>query len=292
MVTPAQGYAAALAMDDALPFDGSSVAFEFLSSTLKKSATQVNTNGIRGERSRLEHRTRIVQEAVSGSLTMNPSVTELDILWPRILGGTTSAGVTDVADTLPEFQVMIDKVSKVHTYAGCRVSRATISGSAGQPIQLVLDIEAETESEGNAGTFPSITIDTDGMFVFSDVTLTIDSTAREVQSFSLVIDNLVDTGRYINSTTRSEIAAQDRQVTLDCVFPYTATNADLYDIAIAGVDGALAISDGSTTYTFDFGDMKAAAQGPDVGGKSEILLPVTFDCYKTGSDSEVKVTKS
>lgn len=292
MGTPAEGALAKLAIDAALPFDTSSEPFEFISESLQMIQTHANTQGVRGTRSRLAPRTRIVTEQISGSLVLNPSVTELDRLWPRILGGATSVGVTDVADTLPEFQVMVDRVTKVFTYAGCRVSRATLSGTQGQPLSVTLDIEGETESVGNAGTFPAITIDTDTMFVFSDITLTLDSVAREVTTFSLVIDNVLDTGRYLNSVTRAEIPAQDRQVTLDVTIPYTTDADDLHDLAIAGIDGSLAWADGSTTYTFDFGNLKSAARSPVVSGKTEILLPLTFDCYKSGSDSEVKVTKS
>jgi len=182
----------------------------------------------------------------------------------------------------------------VMTYAGCVVSRATLSGSSGTPLSLVLDIEGETESVGNSGTFPAISIDTNTMFVFSDVTLTLDSVAREVNQFTLVIDNLLDTGRYMNSVTRAQIPTQDRAVTLAVTVPYTTDEDDLYDMAIAGIDGSLAFSDGTTTYTIDFGNLKAPAESPVVGGKTEILLPLNFVAYKSGSgsDNEITVTKT
>lgn len=292
MGVSAQGSQAKLAFDAVLPFDGSSEAYEFINESLQMVQTHVNTQGIRGTRSRLKGRTRIASEQITGSIVMQPSVTELDRLWPRILGGATNLGVTDVADTLPEFQVMIDRITKVFTYAGCVVSSAVISGSSGQPISLTLNIEGETESVGNSGTFPSLSIDTDTMFVFSDVVLTLDGTARELSAFTLTIDNLLDTGRYMNSVTRSQIPTQDRQVTLAVTLPYTTDEDDLYDIAIAGIDGSLALDDGTTTYTFDFGNLKSAARSPVVTGKTEIIHPITFDCYKSGSDSEIKVTKS
>lgn len=287
-----QGYAAKLAFDSVLPFDGSSEAFEFISESLRMVQAHANSQGIRGTRSRLADRTRIVSEAITGTILMRPTIAEIDLLLPRIFGAATVAGVTSLSDSMIEFQVMVDRVAKVFTYEGCRISRATIQGSSGGPIEFSLDIEGETESIGNAGTFPSISVDTGNMYVFSDITLTLNAVATEVSSFSLVIDNMLDTGRFMNSVTRAEIPAQDRQVTLTLEVPYTTTNVALHDIAIAGIDGTLVMNNGTSTYTVDFGNLKSQANSPVAGGKSEIMLPLTFDCYRSGSDLEVKVTKS
>ena len=69
--------------------------------------------------------------------------------------------MTDVGDTLSEVIIAQDLVTKVMTWTGCRVGRCTISGSQGQPIRWTLDIEGETESIGNAGTYPAITLSND-----------------------------------------------------------------------------------------------------------------------------------
>lgn len=287
-----QGFAAKLAFDSVLPFDASSEPFEFISESLAMVQTHANSQGVRGTRSRFADRTRIVTEAITGNILMRPTVVEIDRLLPRIFGAATVANVTSLSDSMIEFQVMVDRVAKVFTYSGCRISRATIQGTSGGPIEFSLDIEGETESIGNAGTFPSLTIDTGNMYVFSDLTLTLNSVAREVTSFSLVIDNLLDTSRYMNSVTRAEIPAQDRQVTLTCEVPYTTTNEALHDLAVAGISGSLAMNNGTSTYTFAFGNLKSAANSPIVGGKTEIMLPLVFDCYRSGANSEVQVTKS
>lgn len=291
--TPAQGSQSQLAFD-ASTFDASSEQFEFVSENLRMIQTHVESAGIRGTRSRFEDRVRIASERISGSIVMNPTAAELDLIWPRALGGTTSAGVTALAETLPTFNVMVDRVSKVFTYDSCRVAAMILSGSAGQPITLTLEIEGETETVGNAGTFPSITagIDTGNMFIFSDCTLTLASSARKFSSFTLRLDNVLDTERFNNSITRAEIAAQDRRVTLEVDVPYTSDNTDLYDQAIAGAAGSLAISDGTDTYTFDFGNCKVPAESPVVGGRSEIQLPLRVNCYRDGATNELKVTKT
>jgi hypothetical protein len=66
MGTPAEGALAKMAYDVVLPFDTSSIAMEFLSESLRMVQTHVNTNGVRGTRSRLAPRTRIVTEQITG----------------------------------------------------------------------------------------------------------------------------------------------------------------------------------------------------------------------------------
>lgn len=267
-------------------------AFEFISETLKKVSTHYHSPGIRGTRSRHKSRVRETREAIAGSITMEPTPTEIDNLIERILGGTTAVGVTDVADTLPEFYVEIDRIAKVFEYSGCRVSRAVFSGSSGNPLQLVLDIEGETETVGNAGTAASLSLPTDNIFVFSDIVLTLESAAREVSDFTLTIDNLLDADRYMNSLTRDEIYPLDREVTLACTVPYTTANTALYDAAIAGAAGSLVIADGSTTYTIDFANLKIPAESPEVPGKEEINLALNLASYADDSNSECKFTKT
>lgn len=290
--TPSEGALAKMALDSVLPFDTSSIPFEFVSESLRLQQTHLKTGGIRGSRQRRSHRVRIGAKRVSGPVVMMPSVTELDWLLPYILYGSTSAGVTSLAEAVAEFQLMVDRVAKVFTYAGCRVSRATFAGSMGQPITLTLDIEAETESIGNAGTFPAITIDTGTFAIFPDVTLTLQSSARTVKSFQLVIDHMLDTERYLNSTTRSEIPAQDLEVTLSCVVPYTPDNTDLLDQAIAGAAGSLAWAYDSATYTWAFGNLKAPSESPGVPGKNEIDLTLTMEAFHNGTNPVIKCTKS
>lgn len=287
---PAPAAEAQYGVGDASPV---TQAIEVISSTLKKTVTHATSPGLRGTRSRRKERTRKVRSAVSGNLVLNPTPTEIDWFIEKILGGTTAVGVTDVAETLPEFYVNSDKVTNVFEYSGIRVASCTIAGSSGNPLTWTLELEGEDESEGAAGTFPSLTLPTDNMFVFSDCTLTLEGAAREVNEFSLVIDNALLMDLYRNSVTRTEIPAADRIVQLTADVPFTSDNEDLYDAAIAGAAASLAISDGSTTYTFAAANAKIPAEGSDVAGRgSEITLPLTVDWFSDASNSECKCTKS
>ena len=286
---PAVGSLAQLGIGTTNP---TAAAFEFVSCSLRKLSTLSGPEGVRGTRSREKYKVRTVNEAVSGSIVMNPTPTELDLLLPWILGGTTSAGVTDVANALSTRYVQVDKVTKVATYDEVLVSRAIFSGSQGNPIQLTLELEGKSETIGNAGSFPSLTLPTDNLFVFSGVTLTLLSTARQVESFTLTIDNSVTADRWLNNLQRDDMAATDRIVTLDCRIPYTSDNADLHDIAVAGAAASLAWSDGTTTYTVAAANAKAPADGPEVPGRDEIWIDLSMQLLADQSASECKFTKS
>lgn len=264
---------------------------EYLTHNIKKRTIIVNDEGIRGTRDRYVNRSRKTQERVGGTINMCPSPTEIDWWIQRILGGTTATGVTAVAETLPDFYMIWDSGDTVHEWNGCKAGRATISGNPGQPINWAVDIEAKTETK-DAASFPAITPATDSMFVFSDIILTLGGTARKSESFSLVIDNVLDAERFLNSLTRDEIPATDRIITLTCQLPWNGDNDDLYDMAMAGVEGSLALSDGTDTYTFDFGKLLAPAEGPDGPARAELKMPLVMRAYNDGTNASIKCTKS
>ncbi|MFQ5495930.1 MAG: phage tail tube protein [Phycisphaerae bacterium] len=293
MTTPSMGHLAQLGMGTGTPItDVNGQAFEFLSETLKQTETQHHSNGLRGTRSRIDDRVRTVRKAISGGIVMNPTPTEIDWLLPKILGGTTAAGVTDVADTLPEVYIQIDRIAKVHEYVKCVCGQAVLQGSSGQPLQLTTDWEGETETETAAGSFPSITLPTDNMFVFSDITLTLEGSARTIDEFTLTINNMLQDDLYRNSVSRIEIPPQDREVTLAVTLPYDTDNVDLYNAAVAGAAGILVMNDGTTTYTVNIANCKIPADSPNVAGKGEIPLQLTVNCFGDGTNSECKWTKT
>jgi hypothetical protein len=284
---PSRSALAKLGIDSANP---TTKAFEFIDCGLRKRSTQYHSEGVRGTRSRKKWRVREVRRECSGPISMYPTTTELDLLWVWLVGGASSPW--SPAETLVERYIQVDKIAKVYTYAGCVASRWTLSGSSGQPVRLTIEVEAETETEGNAGTFPSITIPTDNFFIFSDLTLTLGGSARKFGSFSLTWDNLVDADRYNNSLTRAEIAGMDRAVSMSVGTPYTTDNADLYNIAVAGAAASLVMADGTTTYTFDVANAKIPDEGPELSGKAEIMLPLTVNCFADDTNPELKITKT
>ena len=253
MGTAAIGSQARLAVDDALPFDSSSKSWEFLSESIQKRGTILDDAGIRGTRSHVKERTRAGAYTVGGTLLFNPSHLFMDWWLPKILGGTESTNTFPLAETVPSFYMWIDRVTAGFVYEGCVVARATLRGSEGQLLELALDIEAGREGSDNAGTFVADTLeaagafasagipaigvtDDDAPFAFTDGVFTLSGGARPIKSFELVIDNALDTGRFLNSVYRAQIPATDRIVTLRATTTYTSDETSLYNQALAGAE--------------------------------------------------------
>ena len=291
--TPSIGSLAKFAVDTVLPFDTSSQAFELiLPESLKKQETFRETGGMRGTRSRHQSRVRRETERVGGNIQFHPGASELDWFLPYILGGATGAGVTALAETIPAFYALIDRIAKVHTYNAVKVNMMKLTGAMGAPVALSLDLEGQSETIGNAGTFPAIVIPDEHQFIFPDAAVTIDSVEYPMKRFELTLNNFLDSGRYMNATTRSSIPATDREVGLSLTLGYTPDTVALYDLAIAGVTGSLVLADGTDTYTIDFANLKAPTDSPVVSSKSEIDYTINFTARRTDDDAELLVTKT
>jgi hypothetical protein len=235
---------------------------------------------------------------VGGQIVLEPSPTELSHLIPRILGGTVSGITYSLTETLPTFVVSIDRVAKVYSYTGCKVDKAIFKSGPGQGLELTLDIEALTESIGNAGSFASLTIDAHPPFVFFDGVLTLASNPIQMQEFELTIDNMLKKDRFVNSQTRTDLPEIDRVVTLRCVVPYTSDTLSLYDGGAAGVTADLKFSvggsgDGSTGTSLHFllqNVVFPARKSPVAQSKEqEITLLLEGQVYKTSSSAELQV---
>lgn len=285
-----QGSQAQFAADSVTPVDGSSEPYEVLSDGLRKTSTILDTGGLRGTREHSQERTRAGNDDVRGSIVMVCSPADLDNWLPRILGAAESADSFDFAETIPEWVWLSDRVGDVYLYQGCKVSRATFAGSAGGFVTMTLDVVAKSETTGQA--FPSLTLSTaenSKPYIFSDSTLTLQSSSRNITSFSLVIDNLA-VPTFHNSTTATDIDATDQVITLDCNVDNSSGNQDLYEQALAGATGSLVLTRGNMSCTFTFGTLQVPDQTPIVGGKGRIGWDLSMTARKTGSTAALSVT--
>jgi hypothetical protein len=267
-------------------------AVAFVSESLKKTATIVERAGIRGTRSHTSQDTRSSVYTVGGQVLLEPTPEDLAVLLPYILGGSNTNNAYALAETLPDFAVVVDRVTKVFTYANCKVDRATISASKGDPvIKLALELAGITESVANAGTL-SATLAYTPPYIFTDLVLTLLSVARQAESFTLVIDNQLVKDRHMNQTMVVDLPEQDRLVTLQTNHGYTDDNADLYAQALAGAAATLVLSQAGTNYstTFSFGTLQVPAESPVVAGKEEVMLPLQMVARKTSVADELAVT--
>lgn len=273
--------------------DVNSTHVDIVSETLTAEHSLTESEGVRGTRSRTKERVRRGLVNVGGNLTTHPSPTELDVLLYPIMGtAKTTSNVFALAETIPEFDFMVDKVAKVYDFQDLKVNSATFSGSPGQPLDLSMDLIGKTFAEGNAGTFPAITPDTDSMYVFTDAVFTYDSTAYEINDFNVTVDNLVEVRFGSGSTTATSVDSTDRRVTMTATCPFTSSETALYEFSsVAGAAGSLVLTNGSQVLTFAFANMKLSpAITPVVSGRGEIMQQLTFNCYQSGTTKELIVT--
>ena len=264
-------------------------AYEFLTESLRKQLTIVDTAGLRGTRSHPAERTRDGTYAVGGGLQFHATPAMLDLLLPRILGANEATDVFALAETLPEFDVLIDRVAKRFVYAGCQVNRATFRAAAGGPLELDLDVIGKTEVV-SATAFPSITAPTDPPHVWQDCVCTVNGSARVVTQWELTIDNALN-ARFSNSQTATDIHSTDRIVTVNLTVPYTSSEVDLYGINTGGAAAATFVfTNGNYSTTFSIARLQIPDQSPVVDGRGEILLQLQGVAKKSSTTNELVIT--
>lgn len=332
--TPAMGHQAKLWVVETLPFDESSATcLEFISEGLAQVTSLSYNNGIRGTRQMARERVRKSAQTVGGTITMTPSKTELRTLLPWILGTNESGAGTSgspynyvLAETLQEFQILVLKVepSALHTdevylYEGCRVSRATFSASSGSPLTLSLDIEAETEktfangsialaydaatpvmSGGSSGrSVPSSVPDNATMFMFSDTggsagSMALGNADRECFDWTLTIDNVLDTGRFMNSLTRNNIPSMGLSVRMSATVPYSVAEDELYDPDVNSsspdtnvnlIKFYAELGTNDDVLQFTVGTWNIESRTPTVNGKGEVVLPLDGEVYRKNTST-------
>lgn len=218
------------------------VQYEFVECNLALTSELVDTSGINGTRHRYVDRIRQSFKRVAGNLKLNPTAVELAALlgWP--MGGTpvTASGVTtyNLGETTTARYVTIDRISKVFTYAGVKVDKFKISGNQGLPVTFDFDLVGTTETVGNAGTFPSLSLDDNNTpFMFHDAVFSINSTTVTCKNFEFQLDNMIDRDRFFNAVTLGEVVELDRKVTASFDMPY----GDWYTLYTAGKSGVATV---------------------------------------------------
>lgn len=268
-------------------------AYDYISSTLGKRGTIIEHNGLRGTRSRHGGRTRQGIYTVGGTIVMEPSPEELATLLPKILGANASGTTYALAETIPEFDIIEDKIAKVATYEDCKVNRATFTSGENQPLRLSLDIVGKTESIGAAGSLTGLSHGNTGPFVFHDTAsgVTLSGTgSRAIKSFSLTIDNMI-LAPFNNSQTASFLVAGDRMVSLSLTTPWSSDETDLYDQAAAGAAATITFSYANYSLSFALANLQVPAETPGNPGRGgEMVLSVGGLARMASTTKELIVT--
>lgn len=275
-------------------FDSSSEAYEFKAENLvcRHLVIRDAQTNLRGTRSQVVERVAQGIKVVGGWIRMNPSTREIDRLLPRILGAAESSDSFALDDTLPTFGVLIDRVGETFEYQDCYINRAIFRSRENGLLELLLEIFGTDEATGT--TFPASpeAIDSLNLYTMTQGVLTAQSSARNFNQFVLDINNHI--GRtWNNSRTATCLVPADRTITLSTSTPFDSTYKTLFTTPVtsaAGAAGTLVFTNGSNVLTFTFANLNANPVSPSVPGRSEIRLPLNYDCLKSSTTNELVVT--
>lgn len=254
-------------------FDTSSERYAFISDSVRRNGSIIDAAGILGTRARRVENTRAGNYSVGGTLVWNPTPIGLDLWLPRILGGSESADAFPTAETLPEFGLLCDREGGLFQYTNCKVARATFRGSAGNPIELALDIVGMAEITGTS--YPAISLSTAANgypYMFYEGALVLEGSSRSFESFELVIDNLI-VSKFRNSQTATCLLETGRNVTLKCDVPFTSTEMSaLYGQEASEAAASLTFTNGNMSTVATIGRLQIPDRSPIIEGNAEIML--------------------
>lgn len=275
---------------------GSGTAVAFNECSLVGQRTNLMHMGHRGTRQRASCRMRTATDKSGGNISGFLSVAEIDWFLPRAIGAT-GASPWIPGETIAEWYAWVDKVAAIYQYSKQRISSFELSGQESQYLNWNFACVGELETTFGS-SWPAVVPDCGTAFLLSDCTLTYNSTAYKMQSFRLSVDNQLDPNQYENAITPTRFESQGLAVQLQVTCALRSDTIALYDAALAGAEASLAVSDGTTTYSFNFGNLKYMAGGPTVPATGRINMPLTFEAFRkanTGSttaDNQLHVVKS
>lgn len=282
-MAPAQGFATQLGIGAASPVD---VRLNFQSASLKAMEERNWRGGIRG---RISRDVTLVNDGlvrVDGDIVLNPTVAEFAAVAPWMLGATPTGTAYPLGTTLAEKYVAVDLVEKVVEYSGLKVVEWRLSGSTGSALQLTLVLAGKNYTVGNAGTMPSLSFDSTTRIPehFNCVGI-VNGVTVQFSAIELVCRNISDLERFLNSQTRTDIALQDREITVSLSPPWGG-NAALFDLSSAGVAVSATWTVGNTSIAAAMPKVVFDPVLPDVPGKTELFLPLRGTAFSNGTAND------
>jgi hypothetical protein len=265
---------------------------EFLEEDFSHSVDRQNFSGIRGTRSMPVGREAVTRRYNSGSFRLQPTPVELSYLLQRILGGTPSGSPTvtyPLGETLPYFDLFKNigitgaAGSYRFNYRENVVTRATFSAAQGDALALTVEGYGKDRDEPPAtpATWPALNVDyTNRPWIMHECVLTTDAAGgegaapRKFKEWSLVVDNQVDTDRFLNSVTPTEFPSANRVVEVSLNLPWGGHQALLDDFRDADVAIIATFTNAGAVLVFSMPHCIAAqTQDPTARGKQEVMFP-------------------
>lgn len=250
---------------------------------------------IYGTRTIPSERARFGPGVYGGWIYLPVSPKELDTLLPLIMGANESADVFALAETVPAFGLIMEKVTDAYGYHNGAVNQAIFSatqaGAGATPNYLTLALQCWFKDEDATVTFPALTLSTDSNYVpyvFEDSTVTLDGAARTPKAWRVHIHNHIHP-RYVASLKAVTLCAARRTVAAQFQFPWDDDHDDLHIVARAGIAGSMALTNGGLSTTFTFGRLQAPSNTPFITGHDEIDKNINFVARGVSTTLELEI---
>lgn len=270
---------------------GAAKRLNIISESIGAVTSYVDGDGLKGTRSRYSSLTREGEIGVGGTIRWFPQPTDLDYLFPYIMGGTPTGSGTvtyPLGESLSAFNVYKTTAgsgAKQFTYAGMKVARFSLMATRGQPVECSMDLIGQTEAVASSGN-PTTTFDsTSRFFMFHDLAVTLIGSSSKPMQFGLTVDNGL-LARFVGgSRTADAIYSADRVVTTTITVPadnqtYTAFS----DVAVAVV----------ATFTYTGESLSLAMNAvrftnvtEKMTDRSEVLFTLAGQAFNDGTNLEL-----
>lgn len=293
-------FARLLVQDGSAPrtFADTSERYSFLREGIQSDRPVQGRRKIVGSRDLWSASLRPHSYVIAGDLVLQPGPADLSKWLPRIFGGSLSGGVVLPADTLPTFDMLVDRENDIWLYTNCQVARALFTASTNlgseeeELVELILTIVAETETDGQTWPNPEPAINNSAAYAPYanwEGALTINSSAVKYDSFNLMIDNNIFM-RARGSLTPNCIRAGDRSIRLQTRNPFTSsTITTAMNAWSSGYAGTLKFTNGGMSTEFVFPHLRNRFNTPNAESKNEIPLALNLEAARTSSDPVVTI---
>lgn len=258
---------------------------EFVSCGVKMRESIENYAGVQAHRGELATRNRLGNVSPGGPLECVPTPAEWVVLLPYILGGTPAGTSYPLGETLPTFTMDLDDGTSIKAYSGCTITTATISAQSGGPVKLSCQIEAIDEGVGS--TVSGSIDQTYGPFMFYEGAFSVGATSSVTPfDFSVTIDNVVDTGRFLNSRTRTSLKARGRHVNFATRIPWGDFYSSLYGIQGSEVAVVGTFTSAGYSLAFTMPKVRFPREGVERQREDELVLPLNGIARKTNASTD------
>jgi hypothetical protein len=250
----------------------------------------VDTNGCNGTTALSGPRIMPGKRAILGSVTMQPTTSELADIMAWAFGAPT-ANVYPLTDIRLTRYVNLDTVVKRHKMESVGVDRLTFRGSGDgeQKLEVTLDLcGIDEDFPLDATAFPTLSLDESTFpLLFNMLALTVNTHSYYCRDAELVFDFNIDKTRFLNSRTLTIIkAGGPRHVGVHFTLPWGDAYPD-YGVGVGGMSATGVFTYGGASLTLAYNDVKFPRRGPQIAGRgSEIFQRMIGAAYKDSSTLE------